>query len=192
MISGSTPVANLRETRRLAVFLLLMLSAGCNNLGEFRTEKEEIFTGPIIGSQAGDEQSSFIRSGFTSYTKLELTFDPNKAESAPGTITARDEKGDIEGFDNTPLKPIKPLLYDPLIEYTFPGGGRIRNYIFGAHVQNQPRGALVFISLMEDGEIEARVVAPAVTASDGKTVEKFDGAPLGELFGVFRLKKASR
>jgi hypothetical protein len=170
---------------------LLIPFWACDNLSEFRTDSKEVFEGAIVGSDPDNQQGSFIRSGFASHLNLRLTFDPFKTEKAPGTITLTDSKDQTVWFSKTPLDPIAPLLRDSLTQYTFPGAGRIRNYIFGARIAGQPRSALVFISLMEDDEIEVRIVAPAVPTADGHDMEQIDGNPLELLFGLFRLKKVS-
>jgi hypothetical protein len=176
--------------RLIFVVLLLTLSA-CDKLGEFRTDSAESFQGKIVGSDPDNQKRSFIRAGFPSHLLLSLTFDPFETESDPGTITLSNSEGEDLWFSKTRLEPIGPLFRDPLTQYTFPGAGRIRNYIFSARITGQPRSALVFISLMEDGEIEARVIAPPVSTADGKAVEQIDGVDLELLFGVFRLKKVS-
>jgi hypothetical protein len=90
-------------------------------------------------------------------------------------------------FDQSRLVPIENLAHDSLGQYSFPGGGRIRNYIFGARFSSAaptgavPRHAMLFVSLMENGQIEVRVIAPSVLGADGKT------ALLPALFGVFAL-----
>jgi hypothetical protein len=174
----------------ILTIVLLALTPGCESLNEFRTGSKEVFRGKIVGSDTGNQEKSFIRSGFQSYLEMELTFDPYETESSPGTITMKTVEKEPAWFSETPLDPIDPLYRDPLSQYTFPGAGRIRNYIFGARITGQPRSALVFISLMADGEIEARVIAPEVTVADGDGGEDAQGAPMDLLFGLFRLKKA--
>ncbi len=174
-------------TARLALLLALVASLlGCNDLDEFRTDGEELFRGSIAGSETGvdggDRESSFIRSGFPSYTQMQLRFDPDRVQTEPGVITTFDTVAERPGhFRQTALEPIEPLARDPLTKYDFPGGGRLINYIFGARIADEPRSALVFVSLMEDGDIEVRVIAPSADTGDGGTLD--------DLFGVFRLKR---
>ena len=181
----------LRIVLRFLIFVLLAALTACDNLGEFRTDFGEVYQGAIVGSDPDNQQGSFIRAGFASHLQLQLTFDPYKTEKSPGTITLSDSAGADVWFSKTRLDPVAPLFRDPLTQYTFPGAGRIRNYIFGARIAGQPRSALVFISLMEDGEIEARIIAPSVFTEDGKRLEQVDGVSLDLLFGIFRLKKVS-
>lgn len=166
---------------------LMAVALGCSDLDDFRTDGNEVFRGQIAGSEiseSGDSEPPFIRSGFPSYTEMDLRFDPHLVDTEPGAITTRDTVDQSDGhFGNTALEPIRPLAHDPLTQYTFPGGGRVRNYIFGAHIADEPRSALVFISLMEDGDIEVRVIAPSATSAQGEAIE--------ELFGVFRLKRVA-
>ena len=175
------------EMRRLLPILALALFwLACSDLDDYRTDEDEVFQGLIAGSATGDagEDSSFIRSGFPSYTKMELTFDPDRVDSSPGVISTSDTVNKTAGhFNSARLEPIKPLSHDPLTYYTFPGGGRLFNYLFSARIADEPRSALVFLSLMEEGDIEVRVIAPAATAEDGRQLD--------ELFGVFRLKRVA-
>jgi hypothetical protein len=95
-------------------------------------------------------------------------------------------------FAAAPLSPIRGLAHDALSQYTFPGGGRVRNYIFGARFESSVLGspvarhAMVFVSLMEKGDVEVRVIAPSVLAADGKT------ELLSDLFGVFVLERRAK
>jgi hypothetical protein len=169
--------------------VLLPIMLACEDLSEFGTNSKEVFQGRIVGGGNGaSSKSSFIRSGFQSDLTMQLKFDPDESEKSPGKISMFDEEGNTVWFSKTRLDPIDPLFHDPLTQYTFPGAGRIRNYIFGVRVAGQPRSALFFISLMQDGTVEVRIIAPTVVASDGG-VESVNGETLSLLFGVFRLEK---
>jgi hypothetical protein len=91
-------------------------------------------------------------------------------------------------FDASPLHRIPNLTHDALSQYDFPGGGRLRNYLFGARFNASPesavptRDAMVFLSLMENGKIEVRVIAQSLLGPDGTEIEP-------PLFGVFSLER---
>jgi hypothetical protein len=203
-------------------WLVLGLALGCDDLDQFQTSSSQVFHGVVIGS--GDEvtiddpdappmatpasgsDESFIRQGFASYTELELTFDPELADTflvrdagggnppVPGTLHSYLCSSDQSPcapdnqrqsyFDHAPLETFATLPHDALSQYTFPGGGRLRNYLFGARFQTDgaQRHAMVFLSLMESGKIEVRIIAPSVLDASG--AELHSG-----LFGVFRLGK---
>ncbi len=190
---------------RIVLGLFLCITLGCDDLDDFRTGKDEVFRGTVAGGETGDE-GSFIRTGFAAGTRLELmSFDPDFSlqsdrEITPGKIStfepseADDDDEIARYFKETPLDVINPLAHDPLTQYTFPGGGRIRNYIFSALYpfpeetdSGRTRSAFVFVSLMEDKDIEVRIIAPRVESAC-----ETDNAPDRELFGVFRLKRVSR
>ena len=109
----------------------------------------------------GEIDCSFIRRGFPYGTTLDLTFDPerqyeNQARSRPAARSA------APTFTDTLLLPIPPLAHDQLGLYEFPGGGRIRNYMFVASPETGPlagRDAMVFLSLIRGGNIEVRIIA---------------------------------
>lgn len=187
---------------------------GCDDLREFKTSRGIVFRGEVVGSDSAPEQSSFIRTGFSSHTHMELDFDPDatginatsddkRGQGAPGrvhTFTCPTAKSNCDAtdatggpFDHAPLEPIENLTHDALSEYTFPGIGRLRNYIFGVRFATTPedgaaipRNAMVFVSLMDTGKVEVRAIAPSVLAPDGQS-DRFPA-----LFGVFVLDRQSR
>jgi hypothetical protein len=149
------------------------LVVGCDSYQRFRTGPERTFRGAVLGE--GDE--SFIRRGFAAGTMLDLTFDPDAiGRPEVGTITTEAPDG-TRLFDGTPLESIAPLSHDLLSELSFPGAGRLETFLLLAH----PSGALagrevmVFLSLLDTGEIEVRLIAG--TGDEAR----------GDVFGVFRL-----
>jgi hypothetical protein len=200
---------------KLGMVALVGLAAfGCDDLHEFKTTRGTVFRGEVVGSDSAPEQSSFIRTGFSSHTHMELEFDPDATginadaddkpgQAAPGrvhTFTCPTAKRDCDGgdgmvgpFDHARLEPIENLTHDALSEYTFPGFGRLRNYIFGVRFASTPedgaavpRNAMLFMSLMDTGKVEVRAISPSVLATDGQA-DRFSA-----LFGVFVLDRQSR
>jgi hypothetical protein len=195
--------------QRIRVLGLFLLLAGCDDLREFKTAPDQVFRGEVVGSDADQSTESFIRKGFPSHTLLELRFNPDASglpipsdasisrRPVPGMIHTYtcpagqprcDEDARTTGpFDHAELLSMESLSHDTLSQYTFPGGGRLRNYIFGARFtgQKEPRvvirDAMIFVSLMETDQIEVRAMAPAV---EGDT-----GTSLPALYGVFVLSR---
>lgn len=166
--------------RRVFFSLFVLVVFACDDLDEFRVRGDEIFAGPVLGSDSPDSGTGntgceFVLCGFAERTTLTLTeFDP---AVAGGPMTQGRIRTSDNMFDNAALLPIPGLEHDALSQYTFPGGGRVRNFMFGARFgDNNSRYAIVFVSLMEDGRIEVRVHAPGEPPDDN-----------GALFGVFRL-----
>jgi hypothetical protein len=196
-----------RYARLLAASALL---CACDELGEFHTEPGEVFHGEVIGSTAEADTPSFIREGFVSHTEMDLTFDPTLAISPPpnsgkmvpeaaGTLDTylcppetdlcAKSKREAGPFQHASLEVIERLNHDALSQYDFPGGGRLRNYILGVHFDADvadagtlDRNALVFLSLMDNGQVEVRVLAGSVRVPDGSD-------ELPALFGVFVLNR---
>ena len=186
-------------SRVLALASACVLSS-CDGLSEFRTEPGEVFEGRVVGGEGGD--SAFIRSGFPAGTMLALTFDPAKAvpageegESAGSitTFTCQDaacgEDDRVGGsFREASLEPIPQLSHDALGVYELPGSNRLRNYMFGARFVSGEglfavqRHAMVFVSLLETGRIEVRVIAPSVLGGPSGTAVIHEA-----MFGVFSL-----
>lgn len=172
----------MRWTLAWAVLLL-----GCHDLDEFASG-DGVFRGEIIGSD-GD----VFRQGFPPHTVLELSFEPELAEGrqgpgvSPGRVTTHvcapsatecEQRSDGPIVD-AELQPFDALQHDVLGDYDFPGPGRVRNYILSVRTVAGD-DAMVFVSLMEAGGIELRVMAAAPEP---------DGEPF---FGVFPLKRGKR
>ncbi len=202
--------------KTLVLIALVGLAAfGCDDLHEFKTTRGTIFRGDVVGSDSDPEQSSFIRQGFPSHTRMELEFDPEATglaaeadgrPAAPGrvhtyTCPANDSECDArEGtpgpFDRARLEPIENLTHDALSEYTFPGFGRLRDSMFSVRFETQPEGgddiprirrnAMLFLSLMDTGRVEVRAISPSVLSADGQS-DQFSA-----LFGVFNLAREER
>lgn len=189
------------------LFAFACLGAGCDQLSDFRTGDRAIYTGEVVGSDSEEGQPSFIRQGFESHTRIDLTFDPALASVSPEPGAVLAPAGSIdtylcrqqaqpcpEGervpghFRKAALDPVPNLAHDALSEYDFPGGGRVRNYILvsrfalAAEPEAAQGAAMVFLSLMDNGSVEARVIAPHVAAAQG-------GVEQPALFGVFVLER---
>jgi hypothetical protein len=159
--------------------LVLALALGCQTLDRFRTDDHAVFHGEVTG----DTTDSFIRRGFAPGTTLDLEFDPTMAQGpSAGTITSASPDG-LVYFDRTQLRVIESLEHDLLSQYDFPGAGRIRNYLYDARPESGPlagRDVMVFLSLMEDGSIETRVISG--TGDETR----------GDVFGLFRVARTAR
>lgn len=158
----------------LAIACCVLLVGGCESYDRFETGPGRVFRGVVLGE--GEE--SFIRRGFAAATTLDLTFDPaaiGRPEVGAITTTAPDG---ARLFDAVPLESIAPLSHDLLSELTFPGAGRIETFLLLARPSAGPlagREVMVFLSLLDTGEIEVRVIAG--TGDEAR----------GDVFGVFRL-----
>jgi hypothetical protein len=174
----------------------LIATLGCDTLGEFQTGEGEVYRGNIIGVNDPENcpdgiDCSFIRRGFPSGVTLELDFDPNQQYADPGMIsTIGEECGPT--FTDTPLLPIPSLAHDQLGLYEFPGGGRLRNYMFVLRPEDGPlsgRDAMVFLSLIRGGDVEVRIVAgPGLEICDPADCAAIDAGAC-DYFGVWRLGK---
>lgn len=168
---------------RLSLIIVVLLAVACDDLDEFRIRDGEMFEGPVVGSDSPDggvpsSGCNFVLCGFPERTMLALRdFDP---ELAGGAMTRGNISTTDGTLDHAALLPIPGLEHDALSQYTFPGGGRVRNYMLGARFgENDARYAVVFVSLMDNGRIEVRVHAPSTQSAPGTAQDA--------LFGVFRL-----
>ena len=157
-------------------------------------DDDEVYRGDVFGStdgSCGEADCSFIRRGFSSTAVLEMAFDPDLAASEPGTISILNESCSAP-FTNIALAPITPLVHDQLGLYEFPGGARVRNYIFAARPEDGPlanRDAMVFVSLVRGGKIEVRIIVGAgMDACDPSDCAAIDAGEC-DYFGVFELRQ---
>lgn len=161
---------------RRVMLLAIACAMGCNGLEVFATAPGEVYRGSVVGLV----DPSPVRRGFAAETTLEMTFDPERIDSfdePPGMLTTSDG-----ALTEVALEPIVPLFHDVLSEYEIPAGDRVRNYIFVAHPTEGPlagREPMVFLSLMGDGTIEARIVAGGGRRDD-------------DFYGLFRLRREPR
>ena len=201
--------ASFAVTMTMTTAAWAVLGSGCDALSEFDTGDDSIYRGEVIGSDSEDGQSSFIRQGFPSHTRMDMTFDPTRASAYADPGEPLEPAGTIDtyvcgvadspcpdaeripgSFRNSALELIPNLTHDALSEYEFPGGGRLRSYIFVSRFEvadelaSRPGAAMVFVSLMDNGGVELRAISPSELASDGSMAS-------AGLFGVFVLKRHS-
>jgi len=179
---------------RLWPWLLpLCLSAACDDLSDYKGS----FEGGVV-------QGNFVRSCFRSSTRATLRFDPEHAVASVGDLKASELNRlttDDGTFDKTPLEPIVALSHDQLSELDFPGPRRLRNFMLLARPEKGPlagRDAMVVVSLLENGNVELRIMArtestevACPTESEGDAGALVAGTPAErprEYFGVFILK----
>lgn len=186
----------LGRMRRFWWICALIAAVGCDTLGEFRTDEGDVYRGEIAGVNdplncPDGIDCSFIRRGFPYGVTLDLTFDPDEQYGEPGTISTFGESCGPT-FADTPLLPIPPLAHDQLGLYEFPGGGRIRNYMFVVRPEDGPlagRDAMVFLSLIRGGNVEVRIVAgPGLEICDPEDCGAIDSGQC-DYFGVFTLSR---
>jgi hypothetical protein len=162
----------------LSLGALLALTAGCESYDRFRTGPDRVFRGTVLG----EGESSFIRRGFAAGTTLDLHLDPEALERpVAGRVTTIAPDG-TRLLEDVALESITPLAHDLLSEYQFPGAGRIENFLYLARPTSGPlagREVMVFLSLLDTGEVEVRLVAGVGDETRG------------DVFGVFRLRGTS-
>ena len=144
--------------------LLLTAAVACQDVGEYSTAMGECYKGEIIAS-------GFVRKGFGTGVTLTLSVDTNalgRGDPAAGYLSTSDGT-----FRDAPVSQMEPLSHDSLSLFQFPGG-RVQNYL--AHATPvSGQSALVVISLMENEDVEVRVLRPAGQGDDSSPA----------LFGVF-------
>lgn len=143
------------------------VAAGCTGIGDYSTVTGECYHGEIL-------KPEFVRSeSFDPEVELTLTLDANAL--GRGDVGAMLTTSDGR-FRSAPVQEMAYLRHDSLSELQFPGG-RVRNYIAYAPA-NDGLMATVVISLMENEDLEVRIMRPDESPEDG--VDE-------TLFGVFHL-----
>lgn len=189
-----------RALDRLVIAALVVVSgaaSACVELGEYATTDDQVFVGSVLGQQRSCDggDCSDIRRGFGVGTRLRMSFDPVVVSGEAGRISTFAADGSPEAcgttFDDVPLMPILSVQYDQLSLFDFPGGGRIRNFMYALRPTTGPlagRDVIAFVSLLQDQKIEVRLLS----GSGEARCEPSDCAPYlaGEcdFYGVFTLR----
>jgi hypothetical protein len=193
--------------RALCALLLSSLAFGCSDLSEFRAVGgEHVYRGTVIGTQEDDCEPglpcSFIRRGFPPGTTLEMTFDPDAPDGRAGTLTTVGEHCTTAepdcpctrapALDGAVMLTTPPLVHDQLSLYDFPGGGRMRNYVFAVEAASGPlanRDPMAFVSLIRGGRIEVRIVAGSGQGDcDPRDCDAYTNNEC-DFYGVFHLER---
>lgn len=160
--------------RAVLMAFVVVVGVGCSDLDTYEGD----YSGPVVGA----EGESFIRRGFPAGAVLSLEeFDPPPSEGPVGIVTARTGGAADTLLFTAELERIAPLAHDQLGQYDFPGGSRLRNYIFVVRpVEGEGelvgREAFVFVSLMDEEMLEVRVMSGS-------------GDRPGDHFGLFILER---
>jgi hypothetical protein len=150
---------------------LLTAAVGCKSVARFSSTNGDHYEGDVV-------KGSFVRAGIEESARMCVVLDANHLQDSPGTVSTSDGR-----FKNTPLRPIPQIWHDPLSTMSF-GDGRVQNLVYVA-TPTAPAGdtqdVMVFMSLMDEGGIEVRLVRGAPQVDGGATAQ---AAPV---FGVFTL-----
>jgi hypothetical protein len=147
--------------------LVFLASPACRDLTRFSTTSADRFEGNVIASD-------FVRAGVDDSTRLCLALDTDHLQDTPGTLSTSDGR-----LRDAPLRPIPQLWHDALSTFDF-GAGRVKNLIYVAAPNGdagETNDVLVFVSLMDSGSIEVRLLRGA--------------PPTPALFAVFTLDRQS-
>ncbi len=148
-----------------AVFLVLVL--GCDDVGDFSTKSGECYRGEI-------GRAEYVRSeSFQPDSELTLVLDADALGRGSIGTTISTNNGI---FDKTPVTQMAELSHDSLSMLQFPGG-RVHNYLAYAR-PDSGSPATVVISLMENKEVEVRILRPDLEPEDQEDTA---------LFGIFKL-----
>lgn len=166
-VHGHRGFRTVTTVRSVLLGAAVVLLTGCQTLGDYR--------GDYAGLVVGTDGDSFIRRGFPAGTRLTVRgFHPPGDGPVSGTLTTAPDPI----LNDAVLKTIAPLEHDQLSQYDFPGDNRLRNFMFAVTAQSAagPREAMAFVSLLENGNLEVRVVSGS-------------GDDEGDLFGLFVLDR---
>jgi hypothetical protein len=155
--------------------LLAASAMGCKSVARFSSKDGDHFEGDVV-------KGNFVRAGVAEDARMCVVLDANHLQDSPGVLSTSDGR-----FKGAPLRPIPQIWHDPLSTMSF-GDGRVQNLVYVA-TPTAPAGdtqdVMVFMSLMDEGGIEVRLVrgAPQV---DGGAPAAVQGSPM---FGVFTLDR---
>lgn len=160
-----------KQAASFAIGAAALLIGGCADISSYRTADDEKYCGNVISA-------AMVRHGFEETAKMRLSLDTHSLQQKPGVLSTSDAV-----FDNAEMFALAQLQNDALSSLQF-GEGRTRNIVLGAQPTRGPT-ALVVVSLMDDGNVEVRVVRGAPPAASDQPQDQPDDG----LFGVFPLKK---
>jgi hypothetical protein len=154
-----------------AVGLLAATSTGCKSVSRFSSRHGDHFEGDIV-------KGDFVRAGVADDAKMCVVLDAAHLQDAPGTFSTSDGR-----FRDALLRPIPQVWHDPLSTMSF-GEGRTQNLVYVAS-PGDAQDVMVFLSLMDEGGLEVRLVRGAPVADSGTPLPS--AAPA--MFGVFTLAR---
>lgn len=174
------------RVRQIVLTALMGAAAlGCRDLSRFDTEGNEAYCGSLVSSPAFQE--GFVPAGVPPQLRLKLQLDTDTLTSRPGMLTTNDADTGLcssEGrplIDQAPLRAIEELSHDPLSMLEF-GDGREHNFF--AWVDSTCQGTLLAVtSLMNDGNVEVRLLKPAALPAGDAPPERKPG------FALFPLER---
>lgn len=153
---------------------------GCADVSKWNTAPGESYCGSVTNA-------SFVLAGIDPNTKLRLELDAEHLQTSPGRLWSAPFKSG-ERFDGRELRVISQLLHDPLSQLTF-GEGRVKSTILVGDLLSADgkttSDVMVFLSLMQSGEVEVRVVRGASISGS----EPITGP--SQLFGVWVMERQS-
>lgn len=139
------------------VIALAVGTTGCRNVSRFSSTEGDHFEGDVV-------TGSFVRAGVAENARMCVTLDATRLQSAPGALSTSDGR-----FKDARLRPIPQIWHDPLSTLSF-GQGRTQNLVYVV-TPTAPAGdtqdVMVFLSLMDAGGIEVRLVRGAPQADSG-------------------------
>jgi hypothetical protein len=160
------------DSQKGVLFVLcLVWLAGCTSVGEYTTGSGECYQGDIVVVDAAYQTQDNVALGVGSSLQMKLDTEALEHGDPGTTITTSNLL-----FAKADVIQMYQLNYDLLSMFQFPTG-RVRNYLAYAQPTNGSP-ATVIVSLMENLEVEVRILRP-------------DEDPLDEedtsIFGVYRL-----
>jgi len=160
------------------------LAVGCRDTATRFSNKGDHYEGDVV-------KGSFVRAGVADDVRMCVTFDVDRLQDAPGTVTTTDGR-----FRATPLRPIPQIWHDPLSTLSF-GDGRLQNLVYvatpgappttdaGTAQPGDSQDVFVFVSLMDEGGLEVRLVRGAPQSDAGAAA----AGATPPMFGVFALAR---
>jgi hypothetical protein len=154
---------------------LFATAMGCKSVARFSSRDGDHYEGDVV-------KGSFVRAGVAENARMCVILDANHLQDSPGTLSTSDGR-----FKGTPLRPIPQIWHDPLSTMSF-GDGRVQNLVYvatPAAPASDTQDIMVFMSLMDEGGIEVRLVRGAPQVDGGPPAA---GQP-APMFGVFTLDR---
>lgn len=163
---------------RLSLLLApAFLLAACADVTRFSTKPGEAYCGSVIAGP-------FVRSGFGPGVRMRMSFDADRMNSSPGSLSTDDGL-----LTDAPMRPIPQLSHDPLSTLQF-GEQRDKNLVYVVTPTKPSSGPslLAVVSLLHDGGAEVRLLRGAPPLPGTTAIADTEGE---SIFGVFPLQRES-
>ncbi|MBK8172060.1 MAG: hypothetical protein IPK60_17185 [Sandaracinaceae bacterium] len=201
----------------ITIAMACILLAACHTAADLGASSGRLCSGGVIGSDVSFIRRGFcpgstLEIAFAPNIPAAWNCPPISGlfDAVISTHDGTARPAESQAFHCAPLRVVAPLEHDSLSSFTFPGGNRVQSTIYSVSRTDLPnecsdapamcssvptscfqsspgQDAFAFVSLMEDGIVEVRLLSGNGTDSDESGCGDISRPISPHLFGVFSL-----